>query len=199
MTKPPNKTWVAGDTLFIQMVNGHVAKVSLVDRELVEGRHWSPKSSLKSRSVYAISVKGSKATGQKRTMLHHLIIGKPPAGFVTDHIDRDGLNNRRDNLRVIPIRTNNLNRDNQANSPTGFRGVNPHSKNKLGKGPFFEAKIGYQGKSIYLGLFGTPEDAARAYDAKAVELYGLEANTNFPQVKAEPIKWVSPELGLEAS
>jgi len=44
--------------------------------------------------------------GGKVTKIHHLISGKPPKGFVTDHIDRDKLNNRRSNLRHVTQKEN---------------------------------------------------------------------------------------------
>lgn len=45
----------------------------------------------------------------ERIKLHHAVMGKPPKGFVVDHIDRDKLNNRRENLRFVTPRENSLN------------------------------------------------------------------------------------------
>lgn len=68
----------------------------------------------------------------------------------------------------------------KANS-TGFRGVKFAAHKPLSKP--FKADISISGKTTSLGYYATAEDAARAYDRKAVELYGPLAVTNFPQAE----------------
>lgn len=60
-------------------------------------------------------------------------------------------------------------------NPSGYRGVSS-SKNR------WQARMRYQKKDIYMGTFDTREEAARAYDAKARELFGDAAILNFPEV-----------------
>jgi hypothetical protein len=60
---------------------------------------------------------------------------------------------------------------------TGFRGVVRHQRG----GNFF-ALVRSHGTAYYLGTFPTAENAARAYDAKARELYGERAILNFPDL-----------------
>lgn len=73
---------------------------------------------------------------------------------------------------------------------SGYRGVTFHRKTQTqGKWQMtsrkragnWQASIPYRGRQIYLGLYETPEAAARAYDAKAVELFGQGAALNFPK------------------
>lgn len=93
--------------------------------------------------------------------------------FTIDHIDGNSLNNRFNNLRDVPQGKNNTNKRAYKCNKTGYKGVDIHH-NK------YQARISYQGKTYCLGHFETPEEAARAYDAKAVELWGEEAVLNFP-------------------
>lgn len=64
----------------------------------------------------------------------------------------------------------------QNNNTTGYRGV---YKDKRWNG--YQARIGHNKKDYYLGYYNTPEEAARAYDKKAVELHGNRARLNFPE------------------
>lgn len=75
------------------------------------------------KHTWRISHKGYAYTFimNKNTKLHHLIIGKPPAKLVTDHINRDKLDNRKDNLRFVTYSVSNRNRD-RFNS-TGYKYV----------------------------------------------------------------------------
>ncbi len=104
--------------------------------------------------------------------------------MVTDHINRDTLDNRRANLRNVSRSLNSYNRGLQRNCPNGYRGVYLHSKSKAGGGKriYWEAQIGFDRKTIHLGLFGSSFDAALAVDAKARELFGSDAYQNFPIV-----------------
>lgn len=102
--------------------------------------------------------------------LHQLICQAKP-GWVVDHLNRNSLDCRRNNLRVAGYDANAQNAS-YLNARTGFRGVSPaHGR--------FRARIAVNGEQRHLGYFDTAEDAALAYDAAATTLYGAFAWTNF--------------------
>jgi len=90
-----------------------------------------------------------------------------------DHINRNGLDNRRSNLREASKAGNCQNVGIRADNKTGFRGVSFDTESQK-----YAAAIGHHGKVKRLGRFNTPEEAARVYDAAAVILHGEFANTN---------------------
>lgn len=90
-----------------------------------------------------------------------------------DHVNGNGLDNRRANLRPADDSTNSFNRQLRRNNKSGFKGVS-------GKGCRWQAEIQCRGKRIYLGLFDTATDAACAYDTAAREHFGEFARLNFP-------------------
>jgi len=113
--------------------------------------------------------------GKQRTIrMHRLILGVGK-GIVVDHIDRDGLNNQRSNLRIATPQQNTWNRRKFRSNTSGFRGVAWDSSNQKWK-----AKININGKPTHLGLFDTPEEAAWMYDHAARIHYGEFASLNFP-------------------
>lgn len=107
----------------------------------------------------------------KYTSMHRLLM-QPPKDKQVDHINLNTTDNRRSNLRVCTWLENSRNSGRHANNTTGYKGV-------IVIGNRFQAQMGYLGEKLYLGLFRTPEEAARAYDAKAQELHGDFANLNF--------------------
>lgn len=72
--------------------------VTVVDREMahLDGKFWC-------RSSHGYAVTGA---GKNRQYMHHAVLGKPPTGLVTDHINRDRLDNRRANLRFVTQKVN---------------------------------------------------------------------------------------------
>jgi len=89
-------------------------------------------------------------------LLHHLVAGKPLGKLQIDHANRNRLDNRKCNLRVVSSRGNSGNKKNK--SKTGYVGVY-RGKNR------FSAMIRINGKLVHLGSRDTPEEAARLYDA----------------------------------
>ena len=89
-----------------------------------------------------------------------------------DHINGDGLDNRRVNLRPANIQTNNWNARLRRDSTTGLKGV------AVEREGVWRAHIRHHGRRIHLGMFPSPESAARAYDEAAVALFGEFARTN---------------------
>jgi hypothetical protein len=89
-----------------------------------------------------------------------------------DHIDRNPLNNRVENLRWASRSMNSLNR--RTWGKCCYRGVSFNKRQHQ-----YVAQIWHQGVKVYLGSYDTPEEAASVYDCHARELRGSDALTNF--------------------
>lgn len=111
----------------------------------------------------------------KEVVLLHRAVMKPHRRVNIDHVDRDPLNNRRSNLRFA---TNSQNQANRAAFLGRFKGVSFCIGRNLKKP--YRAYIGNR-KYQFLGYFKTEEEAARAYDAEALQVYGEYALLNFPE------------------
>jgi hypothetical protein len=99
----------------------------------------------------------------------------PPRHSV-DHINGNGLDNRRANLRIVTIQQNALNRKLTIANTSGYRGVMWHKKSKRWRATLFT-----NGKLHHIGAFKDKIEAAKARDAKAKELHGEFAVLNFPE------------------
>jgi len=106
--------------------------------------------------------------------MHRVILGTEK-GFLVDHRDGDGLNNRKDNIRSCTHTENARNRRLQYNSFSGYKGVSWHKKSKK-----WRSRITVDGKLIRLGSFFCLIKAAKAYDKAAKKYHGKFANINFP-------------------
>jgi hypothetical protein len=118
-------------------------------------------------SWYAVS----KIDGNPTTM-HSLIMGSCKNREI-DHIDHNGLNNQRCNLRWCTRSQNQINRGKPQNNTSGFKGVGKHRGR-------WRATIRKDRVFYHIGLYDTAEAAARAYDKKALEFFGEFAYLNFP-------------------
>ena len=116
---------------------------------------------------------GRQSSILSHRMVFYLAYGELPQ-FV-DHIDGDKLNNRPSNLRSATRSQNAQNKRSGKGSSSKYLGVlwiKPRRK--------WRAQIRIEGASCAIGHFTDEIDAAKAYDAKARELFGEFANPNFP-------------------
>ena len=110
----------------------------------------------------------------------HRVVMDAPKGMDVDHINGDPLDNRKQNLRICTRAQNSQNKKLRCDSKSGFKGVWERAPGR------YLAYIGDPGtaypkkRRIRLGTYPTAEEAARAYDAKAKELFGEFAYLNFP-------------------
>ena len=132
---------------------------------------------------YARAYKGQKKDNGKwytKTLHMHRMFYKSDNNTVIDHINRNRLDNRRCNLRLVSKSQNALNSDRLNRWKSGLYGVTIRPrKNKIK----WVAAITYKDESLYIGIFDTKEEAARAYDKKCLELRGEFAVLNFPDDK----------------
>ena len=112
---------------------------------------------------------------QNNLRLHRLVMDATE-DYLVDHINRNPLDNRKENLRVCTQAENSRNVGVSQSNTTGFKGVYFEKLNNK-----YRARIKYDGERISLGCFTNAVDAAIAYDKKAIELFGDFAYTNFPK------------------
>jgi len=126
--------------------------------------------------LYAIRIPWIKGGKDRKTVFMHKEILTPPHGLFTDHINHDGLDNRKENLRHCNTSQNSANKRKQkAKTYSSYKGV---SKYKDRKSKPWHAQIKKDGKSYYLGTFATDTEAAIVYNKKAKELFGEFACLN---------------------
>jgi len=155
----------------LHLTKDKVAIVDAEDFERLNKYKWHVSKS--SRTFYASRNK-SRKTRRKELYMHRLIINVPPGMFV-DHIDHNGLNNRRSNLRLCTAQQNARNNRPQRRAKSKYKGVSWRKDGKV-----FRAQIWHNAKSINLGRFKSETDAAKAYDKAAKKLFGKFAYLNFP-------------------
>lgn len=149
------------------------AVVDLEDYESVSQHAWH--ADIKSKWTYAATK--THVSGRLVKVYMHRLLLEARAGIHVDHIDHDGLNNRRSNLRAATHSQNQHNR-----RPIGgrspYKGVTWDSSKKRNKR--WAVRINIHGRVVNIGRFATELEAALAYDAAASEAFGEFALLNFP-------------------
>jgi len=151
---------------FCKYKDKYVALVDDEDFEFLNQFRWCAK---KGRYTFyaerAIKVDGRNST----QYMHQVILNSRNI----DHIDRNGLNNQRSNLRLCNQSQNSMNTGKHKNCTSAYKGVYFHKRfNK------WASAIRISGKRFHLGYFTSEVDAAKAYNAKAIELFCEFANLN---------------------
>jgi hypothetical protein len=154
----------------IKLTQGKVAIVDDEDFEYLNQFKWQAhKNGNKFYAVTSLLINNKYRT----KMMHRLIANNKNKKMHTDHINGDGLDNRKINLRICTHSQNLMNRGPQANNKTGYKGV-CYDK-RINK---FRATISITGINKNLGCYINPVDAARAYNTAAIKYYCEFAQLN---------------------
>ena len=168
--------------IYIESKHGRfVATVDEDDFEKVKKHRWYI-AKTSERQIYVVSKFYNKETKKMETTYLHRLLTSAPRGLEVDHIDGDTFNNKKDNLRLCTQAENQQNRGPSKNNKSGFKGVFMCESHRNLSRPW-QAKIYVRGEKHHLGFFSTSEEAAKAYDKKALELHGEFVKLNFPNNK----------------
>jgi hypothetical protein len=163
-------------TRIIPLTRGQVALVSDHRFEELNQYKWFAFFSADVNGFYAVRDEWVNGKG-KRIYMHRQIMSTPKGAYC-DHINLDTLDNRDENLRNCTNSQNCANRLKQKNNTSGYKGV-------FKNGNHWMARLKKNRKPIYIGTYLTREEAARAYDEKASEIFGEFARLNFSEEDTE--------------
>jgi hypothetical protein len=160
-----------GSTRFIPLTKGRFAIVDAADYDWLSKYKWH--TWVWKKWTYA------GCYLNRRNISMHRLIMNPPAGMVVDHIDHNGLNNKRSNLRICTPRQNAFNRKGKGTA-SKYKGIRWNKRTNK-----WVAQIKYYHKAMQVGSFDNQIDAAKAYDKIAGKLFGEFAYLNFPSCPAQ--------------
>jgi hypothetical protein len=149
---PFNSFVVVGFRAYLFLTQGKKTVIDLRDLEKALQYRWCAQKN--HHTWYAVANGPNKV----KTRLHNFLTGINHV----DHIDGDGLNNLRWNLRSGDNGVNQRNQKDSGRNTSGFRGV--HQRKDTGR---FQAAITIDSKTMHLGHYATAEEAARVYDEAA--------------------------------
>jgi hypothetical protein len=159
---------IENNLAYIPLTKGYEAIIDAADVVLISGFHWH--SDVRNHTVYS-SRNSTDGGTLRKVYLHNAIFGKLE-DMQIDHIDGNGLNNQRSNLRFATSSQNLQNTGSRKNNKSGLKGVSRKS------GRFkWVAQIRANGKKIFLGHFDDPLIAHAAY-LNASKNYHREFSNN---------------------
>lgn len=163
-----------GDVRCIVLTQGYTAIVDAEIYEWVSAVKWF--ADVKPRSVYAKT--SFKIDGKQHSMrMHRLVLGILDSSIDIDHINHNGLDNRRSNLRSftrLASVANQANRRPLEGCTSIYKGVGWNKEEGR-----WRARIALGPVRTTLGFFDEEADAAKAYDEAACDIFGSAAYLNF--------------------
>ena len=155
----------------IPLTQGKVALVDDEDYEKLMQYKWYAN---KMRNVY-YAVRGLNINGKQQIQSMHKMLMECPANMNIDHIDGNGLNNQKDNLRIVTIRQNQQNQHIK-NTSSKYPGVYWHKGSQK-----WRSQIRVNGKRKQLGEFTNEVDAFRAYYDFVISLGDIVLGFEYPK------------------
>jgi hypothetical protein len=159
---------------YLKLTRGKTAIVDDEDLDYLSQFRWHYSGSDKYGYAEKTTYLGGGRKNQKSEHIYlHRFITSAKRDEIVDHINRNRLDNRKENLRVCEKRQNQVNQEMRKDNKSGFKGV---CWNRfLNK---WQVGISYRGKNIHLGLFTDIKKAAKVYNQAAIKFHGEFAYIN---------------------
>lgn len=162
------------DSVEIEVGKGKIIIVDVADLPLISKYKWSAKKCHHAKTHYAVASKWNpKIKKLKGVSMHRLILDITDPKIHVDHINRNGLDNRKSNLRLATSFENQANSTARRTNKLGYKGVCWCKKEQR-----YLATISYNGKKYRLGSYKNILFAAAAYNGAARVLQGRFAYLN---------------------
>ena len=158
--------------------NGLFAICDWCDFNSVKSFKWNS-TSLDSRVQWAWAHDVENGGEKRKKVAMHNVIMKPSEGFIVDHINGNGLDNRRSNLRIVTRQQNTFNSVHKGGT-SKYKGVALDKESGL-----WRAYIAKDGKRTWLGRFPDELSAAIAYDKAAKDMFGEYAKLNIAKAQEQ--------------
>lgn len=154
----------------ISLTQSKFALVDDEDYERVSKYKWFYHLGYAKRGIYDPKIKNNHHQGMHSFIMQHT--------KYIDHKNRDGLDNRKENLRICTQSQNNMNTKARKTSKSGIKGVTYFSSEDNRRKKPWVALLHKNGRKVLYKYFETKEEAARAYDKAAKRYYGEFAKLN---------------------
>jgi hypothetical protein len=154
---------IEGNIAYVPLTKNKTAIIDAEDAPKICGWNWSAYKGGRNFYAFRCETKNGK---NKHVSMHRLILCAK-SNLHVDHIDGNGLNNRKENLRMATRSQNQYNSRRRVDNPSGYKGV--RSYKDTGK---WQARITANKKQYHLGYFDTAEEAHKAYCEASKKLHG---------------------------
>ena len=155
----------------INLTNGMKAFVDDEDFDYLSNYNWRALKNGKTHyAVFGKRINGIYST----TWMHRMIMGVKKREDEINHIDHNGLNNQKNNLRQTTHRNITIQRSVTDRKQTKYKGISFHKPSNK-----WRARISVNGKTKYLGYYESAVEAAKAYDDAQLLHFGEFSNLNF--------------------
>lgn len=157
------------------IIHDDCCEIILYNRKMIYcGSSFVDKDDFKNIIKYKWSLQRGYAYNHKIKQMHNIIMKNKNKEYVVDHINRNRLDNRKNNLRLVSFTMNGFNKGKQSNNTSGYVGVSwDKSKNK------WEAHIKQYGKKYFLGYFNNRKDAYIIRKNAEIEYYNTLRKEEF--------------------
>lgn len=166
--------------MIIEVKNKYFSIKVKVDREdykYLSTMKWYAYYSSNSMKIYTYTKKSDRS---RIVWLHRLLVNCPK-GMVVDHINGNGLDNRKRNLRICTREQNSLNIG-KSDTPATSKYIGVYYNKSCPSKPW-KASISINNKTVNLGQFSLESDAAKFRDKIALQIRGKYARLNFESIR----------------
>lgn len=150
--------------MYSKIYGWHVVEIDDEDKPVFDRYNWYLS---KGKKTYYLHYRQQK-NNKKITLLFHRIVIKAAINEMVDHADNNGLNNRKNNLRIATIAQNNMNKTIHNENKSGFKGVIYYPKMGRKIKGRYRVQLMINRNKINGGYFDCPIEAAKKYNELAL-------------------------------